>query len=98
MQSSSTAASGGLASASQRRGVTPLVLLQKRLGNSRAKSANSDCTISSECRAETPLTLWLATTASHAMRTRRPLVSSMIETRASRSLSPGATSCTILRK
>ncbi len=68
MQSSSTAASGRLASASQRRGVTPLVLLQKRLGNSRAKSErrlHHQLLI----RAETPLTLWLATTASHAMRT-----------------------------
>ena len=63
MRLSSSAASGGLACASQRRGVTPLVLLLKRSGKSLAKSAKMDCFISSECRADTPLTEWLASTA-----------------------------------
>lgn len=54
---------GGLAWASQRRGVTPLVLLLKRVGKIRAKSARIDCVISSECRADTPLIEWLTSTA-----------------------------------
>ena len=63
MRWSSRAASGGLAWASQRRGVTPLVLLLKRVGKIRAKSAKIDCVISSECRADTPLIEWLTSTA-----------------------------------
>ena len=98
MFSSNTFDSGWLARANQRRGVTPLVLLQKRFGNRRAKSANSDCTISSECSSDTPFTLWLAITANHAIRTRRPLVSSIIETRDSNASSLGYCSFTSFRK
>ncbi len=61
--SSSTSESGWFASASQRRGVTPLVTLQKRVGKIFAKSANSDCH-QVRCSSETPFTLWLITTAS----------------------------------
>ncbi|MCY1213258.1 hypothetical protein D9M72_250250 [compost metagenome] len=63
MRWSSSAASGGLACASQRRGVTPLVLLLKRSGKIFAKSAKIDCFISSECSPDTPFTEWLASTA-----------------------------------
>ena len=47
---------------SQRRGVMPLVTLQNRPGNSRAKSAKMVSTSRLLCSCETPFTLWLATT------------------------------------
>ncbi|CKU47782.1 Uncharacterised protein [Mycobacterium tuberculosis] len=43
--------------------MTPLVLLLKRSGKSFAKSEKIDCFISSECSPDTPLTEWLASTA-----------------------------------
>ena len=43
--------------------VMPLVLLLKRAGHIWANSANIDCCISCECKADTPLIEWLATTA-----------------------------------
>ena len=73
-----------MACASQRRGVTPLVMFVKRSGQSFAKSAKIVCTSSSECSAETPLTLWLPTIDRFAMRTRRSLPSSISDRRASR--------------
>ncbi|EWS63015.1 hypothetical protein Y695_03754 [Hydrogenophaga sp. T4] len=50
------------------------------------------------CRADTPLTLWLASTESDAMRTRRCPRSSISETRRNKSLSLGKRSCTSARK
>ena len=87
--SSSSADRPGLASDSQRRGVTPLVMLVKRSGHMLAKSAKMVCTSRSECSAETPLTLWLPTIDRCAMRTRRSPCSSISDSRARKPLSPG---------
>src|ERR1017187_621865 len=57
MASVMTAAGDGLASNSQRRGLTPLVLLLKRSGNIAAKSGTTRCFSNSECSAATPLVL-----------------------------------------
>ena len=64
-------ASAGLASSSQRRGVTPLVLLLKRSGNISAKSLTVVVRSSSEWMAATPLVLCEPTMARLAMRTLR---------------------------
>ena len=61
----------GLASSSQRRGVTPLVLLLNRSGNISAKSATVLVRSSSEWMAATPFVLWEPTMARLAMRTWR---------------------------
>ena len=89
MRASSSAARPGLACASQRRGVTPLVILVKRSGHNAAKSAKMVCTKRLECRADTPLTLWLPTIDKCAMRTRRSPVSSISDKRARKAESPG---------
>src|SRR6478672_10028347 len=62
-------ATAGLASSSHRRGVTPFVLLLKRVGNISAKSRTVVVHRSSEWIAATPLVLWLPTIARCAMRT-----------------------------
>ena len=62
-------ASAGFASSSQRRGVTPLVLLLKRSGNISAKSLTVVVRSSSEWIAATPLVLCEPTMARFAMRT-----------------------------
>ena len=49
----------------------PFVTLVKRSGYMRAKSAKISRVISCECSFDTPFTLWLATIARCAMRTRR---------------------------
>ena len=61
--------SQGLASLSQRLGVTPLVLLLKRSGNTSARSLTVVLRKSSEWIAATPLVLWDPTIATLAMRT-----------------------------
>jgi hypothetical protein len=62
MRLSISEASGRLACDNQRRGVMPLVLLQNRSGKIRAKSAKMVSVISLLCSADTPFTLWLAST------------------------------------
>ena len=62
-------ASAGFASSSQRRGVTPLVLLLKRSGNISARSLTVVVRSSSEWIAATPLVLCEPTMARLAMRT-----------------------------
>ena len=62
-------ASGGLLTATNRRGVTPLVTLQNFSGHSSAKSRITVCLSRSECSRATPLTWWLPTVARLAMRT-----------------------------
>ena len=61
-------ASAGLASSSQRRGVTPLVLLLKRSGNISARSLTVVVRSSFEWTAATPLVLCEPTMARLAMR------------------------------
>ena len=70
MRSVMSAASGGLLTATKRRGVTPLVTLQNFSGQSSAKSRSTVLLqqIASEVAA-TPLTRWLPTVARLAMRT-----------------------------
>src|SRR5438093_365278 len=58
-------ASGRFACRSQRRGVTPFVLLLNRSGQSLAKSGASNFFTSSLCSAATPLTEWLPAIALH---------------------------------
>ena len=82
-------ASAGLASSSQRRGVTPLVLLLKRSGNISAKSLTVTVRSSSEWMAATPLVLCEPTIARLAMRILRSAPSSMRLMRATRPSSPG---------
>ena len=82
-------ASGGLASSSQRRGVTPLVLLPKRSGNISAKSGTTFVFSNSEWMAATPLVLWVPTIARWAMRTFRAGFSSIRLMRASAVLIAG---------
>ena len=79
----------GLACATQRRGVTPLVLLLNLSGHRSTKSRNRPSFSSCECSAATPLTEKLPTIASQAMRTCRTSPSSMIDMRRWRSMSPG---------
>ncbi len=79
----------GLAKSINRRGVTPLVLLLNRPGQSSWKSFSTLVLSSSLCRAETPLTAWLPTQAKCAIRTRLPPVSSINDMRAMRWSSPG---------
>jgi hypothetical protein len=67
----SRVASFGLASRSQRRGVTPLVLLLNRSGNMAARSATVLVRRSSEWIAATPFVLWVPTIARFAIRTCR---------------------------
>ena len=66
-----TRQSAGLACCSQRRGVTPLVLLLNRSGNISAKSRSTRVRNKSEWIAATPFVLCEPTTAKWAMRTRR---------------------------
>ena len=82
-------ASAGLASSSQRRGVTPLVLLLKRSGNISARSLTVVVRSSSEWIAATPLVLCEPTMARLAMRILRSAPSSIRLTRATRPSSPG---------
>ena len=83
------AASAGLASSSQRRGVTPLVLLLNRSGNISARSLTVVVRSSSEWMAATPLVLCEPTMARLAMRTLRSPPSSIEAQRATRPSSPG---------
>ena len=79
-------ASAGLASSSQRRGVTPLVLLLKRSGNISARSWTVTVRSSSEWIAATPLVLCEPTIARFAMRILRSPPSSTRLTRSSAAL------------
>ena len=85
----SSFARSGLASSSHRRGVTPLVLLLNRSGNSPAKSGTVLVRSSSEWMAATPLVLWVPTIARLAIRTLRTGASSTRLTRAAFASSPG---------
>ena len=91
-------ASAGLASSSQRRGVTPLVLLLKRSGNISARSLTVCVRSSSEWMAATPLVLCEPTMARLAMRTFRSAPSSTRLTRATRSSSPGKRARTVVEQ
>ena len=82
-------ASAGLASSSQRRGVTPLVLLLKRSGNISARSLTVVVRSSSEWIAATPLVLCEPTMARLAMRTCCSGPSSIRLMRSTRPSSPG---------
>mmetsp|Transcript_23788 Transcript_23788/g.76437 ORF Transcript_23788/g.76437 Transcript_23788/m.76437 type:complete len:289 (+) Transcript_23788:1096-1962(+) len=82
-------ASRGLASSTQRRGVTPFVLFWNFPGNILAKSGNSLVCTSSECRAATPLTVCEASTLMWPMRTILGKPSWMMDMRDSLSMSPG---------
>lgn len=64
-----SARSGGLQKASQRRGVTPLVLFWNFSGHRSAKSLKMVLRMMSLWMAATPLTVWLATTARYAILT-----------------------------
>ena len=77
-------ANKGFAASSQRRGVTPLVLLLNRSGNISLKSFKRSAFNSSVCRAATPLTECDPTTARYAMRMRLPPASSISDIRAMR--------------
>ncbi len=90
--------SPGLEWASQRRGVTPLVMLVKRSGHRLAKSAKMVLTSRSECSADTPLTLWLPTIDRCAMRTRRSPDSSISDSRRRNWPSPGRCAAARSRK
>ena len=60
---------GGLQKASQRRGVTPLVLFWNFSGHRSAKSLKIVLRMMSLWMAATPFTVWLATTAKYAILT-----------------------------
>ena len=79
----------GLASSSQRRGVTPLVLLLNRSGNISAKSRSTRVRSRSEWIAATPLVLCVPTTARWAMRTLRAGPSSIRLMRCTRAVVAG---------
>ena len=85
----SSLARSGLASSSQRAGVTPLVLLLNRSGNIAAKSATVLVRSNSEWIAATPFVLWVPTIARFAIRTWRSGVSSIRLIRATFASSPG---------
>ena len=82
-------ARAGLASRSQRRGVTPLVLLLNRSGYISARSLTVTVRSRSEWMAATPLVLCEPTMARFAIRTLRSPPSSMRLTRPTRPSSPG---------
>ena len=84
-----TADSAGFATSSQRRGVTPLVLLLKRSGNISARSLTVIVRSSSEWIAATPLVLCVPTMARLAMRILRCAPSSTRLMWRTRSSSPG---------
>ena len=84
----------GLLSASQRRGVTPLVTLKNFSGAIRWKSLSTVCFSSSVWSAATPLMAWLPADARLAMRTYCSPVSSMIDRRRASASSPGCRSRT----
>ena len=90
--------SAGFACCSQRRGVTPLVLLLNRSGNTSAKSRSTRVRNRSEWMAATPLVLCEPTTARCAIRTRRAGASSIRLTRPTRASSPGKCRRTSSRK
>jgi hypothetical protein len=79
-----SADNSGLAASSQRRGVTPLVLLLNRCGYSSAKSATTRVRSNSEWIAATPLVLCVPTIARFAILTCRTGVSSIRLTRSIR--------------
>ena len=79
----------GLARSSQRRGVTPFVLLLNRAGNSPARSLSTVSRSSREWSAATPLVLCDPTTARCAIRTFFSGPSSIRLTRETRPSSPG---------
>jgi len=93
-----SSASPGLLSSTQRRGVTPLVMLWNLPGSSSKKSRSTVRFRSSVCSAATPLIARLPTAATCAMRTARGPCSSMSDMRAARSSSPGKTVRTRCRK
>ena len=62
-------ARAGLQKASQRRGVTPLVLFWNLWGQRSTKSRKMLSFRMLVCRAATPFTVWLATSARYAIRT-----------------------------
>ena len=90
-------ASAGLAMSSQRRGVTPLVLLLKRSGNISARSLTVAVRNSLEWIAATPFVLCEPMIARFAMRTLRSAPSSKTLTRSTRFPSPGKRACTSRR-
>ena len=81
-------ASAGFESSSQRRGVTPLVLLLKRSGKRPARSLTVVVRNNSEWMAATPLVLCDPTIARFAIRTFRPPSSSIRLTRRTSPSSP----------
>jgi len=89
MASEIAADSAGFASRSQRRGVTPFVLLLKRSGKSSARSLTVLVRRRSEWMAATPFVLCEPTMARFAMRIFRSGPSSTRLTRATRAASPG---------
>ena len=89
--------SAGLASRTNRRGVTPLVTLVNLPGKNSSKSGSTLSRSSWECSSATPFTLAPATVARYAIRTARSGCSAMIDIRLIRSWSPSNRSETCSR-